>query len=149
MRHFIQREKLDTRYIDGRDALVLSPLFGFVTSGGREIVIRLHNMGTATAPDLNGFLTDGGSVPRFAWPIVGHPFGRWLPAFICHDYDFSFRTVSFEEANDTLAEALDCLGCGALTRRTIVGCVQRFGRGIWQRGAASNGNYFWHYGRIA
>ena len=152
VRHFIGIESLDLRYVDGRDALVVSPEFGFVTSDGREIImrrVRRPRWPLNIESDEHGFLTDGGTIPRFAWPLVGHPFGRWLPAFLVHDYDWSFRTVSFEETNRTLAEALDTLGCPALTRRLIVGAVAHFGGGIWRRGRAHNNELDFHYGKIS
>jgi len=33
-----------------------------------------------------GFHTDGASIPRFFWRIIGHPFGPYLAAAIVHDW---------------------------------------------------------------
>lgn len=146
MRRFINLDRLDTRFIDGREVLLLTPEFGFVTRAGREIIIRTV---TPSNGIREGFLTDGGSIPRFAWPIVGHPFGRYLPAFLIHDYDFSFRAVGFDEANETLHETLDTLHCPRWQRLAIVNAVHLCGHGIWARGAVNNGSYIYHYGEIA
>jgi len=45
--------------------------------GGRAALLR------------RGGLTDGGSIPRAGWPIVGHPFMMPnLPAYLQHDFEF-------------------------------------------------------------
>jgi len=146
VKHFIGLETLDTRYVDGTDILLVSPRFGFVTAEGREIVIRPVRPQAGGA--LHGFLTDGGTIPRLAWALVGHPFGRYLPAFLIHDYEWSFRTVSFAETNRTLGQALHALGCPWLKRRTIVRAVSLFGGGIWRRGAAHDHDLAFHSGEI-
>lgn len=32
-----------------------------------------------------GFLSDGASIPKIAWSIVGHPFGLYLESAVIHD----------------------------------------------------------------
>ena len=33
-----------------------------------------------------GFVTDGASIPRLVWTLVGHPFGKYFNAAIAHDW---------------------------------------------------------------
>ena len=33
-----------------------------------------------------GFVTDGASIPRFAWLFIGHPFGKYFKAALAHDW---------------------------------------------------------------
>lgn len=144
MSRFLHLDSLDIRYVDGDDALVLSPQFGFEDSTGRVIMIRR----TIQEGRVLGFLTDGGTIPRFAWPLVGHPFGRYLPAFVIHDYEWSFRAENFGATNRVLAEALAALGCPFITRQLIVRNVSTFGYGIWKRGTEHDGDLAYHYGEV-
>jgi len=34
---------------------------------------------------LAGLATDGGSKPRIFWSLFGHPYDRFLPAYVIHD----------------------------------------------------------------
>jgi len=34
---------------------------------------------------LAGLYTDGGSKPRIFWSLFGHPYDRFLPAYVIHD----------------------------------------------------------------
>jgi len=36
-----------------------------------------------------GFITDFASIPRFAWPIIGHPAGEYAQAAALHDWLYS------------------------------------------------------------
>lgn len=47
--------------------------------------IRVYALGTRYVVPA-GTLTDGASIPRVLWPIVGHPMGRYYPAAVVHDY---------------------------------------------------------------
>ena len=73
-------EKLEVAFIDGKLWRLLKSFWydvGEEDSGERVIVIA-------------GFLTDFASVPRFAWPIIGHPTGRYGKASVVHDWLYRY-----------------------------------------------------------
>ena len=104
---------------DGRSAKLLEP-FSYVDTGG-----RVH---TATA----GMITDGGSVPRFFWRLIGSPFTRCLPAYIIHDwYCERAADLAGQAANDLrrqadrlFAEMLAYLGVSRLKRAMMYAGVR-------------------------
>jgi hypothetical protein len=97
-----------------------------------------------------GFLSDGGTIPRPFWSIYER-FGKFLPAFLCHDYRWSFRddfpSMTFKDANDLLYADVFAIG-DKVSAYTIYRAVQSFGRGIWDRGKLHNGDVSYHYARI-
>jgi hypothetical protein len=60
-------------YQHGKRRIILSAPFSAVTS-----------MGVVTAPA--GMISDGGSIPRAAWSIVGHPLSEFLEECVIHDW---------------------------------------------------------------
>jgi len=100
---------------------------------------------------VHGFVTDGGSVPRLAWPLAGHPLSKRLHRYIKHDGCFSLRDLiglSFSDANEELY--YDCLDAGdpMPLAYSIWKSVQYGGRGVWRRGAARANDLSWHYAPI-
>ena len=62
---------------------------------GEKDTIRLDGalewrIGHADSPDAVvvpvGFTSDGASIPRLFWPVVGHPLGRMRKAGVLHDF---------------------------------------------------------------
>jgi hypothetical protein len=54
-----------------------------------------------------GFITDGASVPRLLWRVVGHPFqGRALAAAIVHDALYQVEAIPRAEADRVFYELL-------------------------------------------
>jgi hypothetical protein len=46
------------------------------------------------------FVCDGGSKPNWSWVLFGHPLGRYLMAYIIHDYDY--HTIREGVANSVI-----------------------------------------------
>ena len=40
-----------------------------------------------------GFRCDGGTKPKIIWPLFGHPFGRYLLAYIFHDKGYALMRL--------------------------------------------------------
>lgn len=82
-----------------------------------------------------GFTTDGGSIPRVAWPLVGHPWDDGGKAYVLHDYCYASRPfgVDRKRADEILCEALEVLGFGWLRRSLIYRAVRLFGGAAWER----------------
>jgi len=80
-----------------------------------------------------GFRTDFASIPRFAWSIIGSPWGKYGKAAVIHDYGY-FKTLYTRKKVDRIfLEAMKTLGVGWLKRRTMWLAV-RIGAGkIWRK----------------
>jgi hypothetical protein len=70
---------------NGRRCIVLTRPFAAKTS-----------LGMVTAPA--GFVSDGGSIPRFAWSIIGHPLDEYLEDTVIHDFMYSPLNTTFDRA---------------------------------------------------
>jgi hypothetical protein len=129
---------------------------------GGDSVIKLHPIRTEFADDSDtikllegvsyivpeldakiiikpGFLTDGASIPRFFWRIIGHPFAAdILPAALLHDA--LYQTELFPRAFcDRVFR--DYLGQRGFSwwRRTAVWLGVRLGGGFVWRGHTASG----------
>lgn len=83
-----------------------------------------------TVPE--GFVTDGASIPQFAWGIVGHPLGLYAAAAVLHDWLYRTAPVCRLRADELLLEAMAVLGVGWIRRRTIYRAVRWFGGWAWE-----------------
>jgi len=71
-----------------------------------------------------GFITDGVSSPKFAWPVVG-PFGNAFTAALVHDWCFSpyNNKYSWKESNWLFLELMKESGVGFAMRWAIYSAV--------------------------
>jgi hypothetical protein len=82
-----------------------------------------------------GFCTDGASIPRAAWRIVGHPFQVPLlgPA-LCHDAIYDAELVAtHHEADWLFLEWMEMAGIGWCKRNTVWSAVRTCGGFLWDR----------------
>lgn len=88
-----------------------------------------------------GYRTDGQSVPRFAWPIIGHPFyGRSVPAAIGHDFAMQSHhrapgqsdRQAVRAANEAFRRALIRGGVSACKARVEWAAVSLAGMHVWR-----------------
>jgi hypothetical protein len=84
-----------------------------------------------------GMRTDGASIPRIAWRLVGHPFQIPLlgPA-LGHDALYAAELVSREEADRWFLEAMRRAGIGWAKRNAIWLAVRAGGGVSWRRHTA-------------
>ena len=84
-----------------------------------------------------GMITDGGSIPRFLWRLIGSPFtGVARPAYIIHDkYCYKANDLEGAEraelrlsADKLLLEILEYLGVKKWRLKTIYTAVRIFSR---------------------
>ena len=82
-----------------------------------------------------GFVSDGGSIPRLWWWLVGHPFAPdAVLAFFVHDYlhrQKHLANVTSKRAHWVLYVTLRALHVGLLRRSLMYSAVAVFG-GRWQ-----------------
>ena len=83
---------------DGIRMIVQGP-FGFRDKRGREW------------PVAAGFETDGASIPRALWTILGSPFtGKYLPAAVVHDYHCQDKKASWQDVHLVFYDAMIASG---------------------------------------
>jgi len=118
---------LCVQFIDGRYWLLLTPFEYYVGDDANNEVIFVHA----------GFKTDFASIPRFAWPIIGHPTGRYGKAAVVHDYLYSDPSAGVAEArsrrrcDQIFLEGMQVLGVGWLKRSVMYSAVRLFGSAAW------------------
>lgn len=57
-----------------------------------------------------GTKTDGASIPRILWRVVGHPLGEYCQAAVLHDYLYQTGKVTRSRADELLYEGMEVLG---------------------------------------
>ena len=84
---------------------------------------------------LPGFATDGGSIPRAAWRIAGHPFQLpCLAYFLAHDADYAGELRGREECDRRLLEGMRLDGTVPAAKRLLIHrAVRRGGWAPWAR----------------
>jgi len=73
-----------------------------------------------------GFLCDLASVPKALWWLFP-PYGSYTYAAIVHDWLYRTGAVSRAVADATFLEAMELLGTGGFTRRSMYVAVRIFG----------------------
>lgn len=76
-----------------------------------------------------GFVTDGASVPRLLWRVVGHPMETpQIAAAVLHDWRYSTGDVPRADADALFREDLAAVGVGFARRWLFYFAVRLFGR---------------------
>ena len=100
---------------DGRNMQVAQP-FGFVDSQARKWEVP------------SGAITDGASIPRVFWSIIGSPFtGNYLQASVIHDYYCSTKNRSWMDTHDVFFESMIASGEAKNNALLMWAAVYRFG----------------------
>ena len=104
--------------------------------GDVMVIVLMHyirvftSLGLVTIP--SGFRSDGLSIPRCAWGIIGPGTGRAFRAGLLHDFlyskssDHTFRTTR-KQADDLFLEAMWRLDIPWAKRRAMYLAVRAFG----------------------
>lgn len=79
-----------------------------------------------------GFITDGASIPKVCWTIIGHPFGRYLEAAVIHDFLYFEGTLTRKECDKVFLEAMKELKVFALQRWVMYKGVRMWGWLGWR-----------------
>jgi hypothetical protein len=80
-------------YRNGEWAHTLDPRVEILTRGDKILIRLLETIAYVDSRDVwhyaeKGFVCDGGSKHPIIWPVFGHPLGRYIMAYIIHDYDY-------------------------------------------------------------
>ena len=114
-------EDLNALFIGNGQWRLITP-FTYITKSGKEIIAPVN------------MITDGASIPRFAWMIVGSPWsGRYVKATIPHDFLYSKAEGSRKEADLIFYEAMGVLGVPRWKRWIMYQAVRIFAYFIWQQ----------------
>ena len=85
---------------------------------------------------FKGFFTDGATIPRLLWRIMGHPFmSLYVTAAVIHDFLYSNLcelNINREQADLIFLEILEKWGVGPIKRKTIYRAVRLFGGKHWK-----------------
>lgn len=94
-----------------------------------------HRDGTRTAARIPyGFKTDGASIPRFFWRVVGTPFEPDLMlGALLHDRLYRTGAVTRRQADEALYDRMRLDGVGRVRARVIWLAVRLFGWLFWHR----------------
>jgi hypothetical protein len=74
-----------------------------------------------------GFITDGASIPKICWTIIGHPFGKYLEAAVIHDYLYYRGLLSRKKCDRIFLNDMKKLRIFALQRWAMFRAVRMFG----------------------
>ncbi len=80
-----------------------------------------------------GFITDGASIPKIFWPLIGGPLGPYAPAAVVHDFIYKYQLRDREEADRIFLEAMGVLGVAWWRRRSMWLAVRVAGWRPWNR----------------
>lgn len=81
-----------------------------------------------------GFETDGASIPRFFWRVIGEPFeSRAMPAALAHDALYATEAMRRVDCDFVFRELLRRRGVGWCRRTAMWAAVRCFGWIVWRR----------------
>ncbi len=88
-----------------------------------------------------GFLTDGGSLPRIVWTLIGSPWsGRYPKACVPHDWHYWSQTITRKEADRQFLDGMEILGVSWWKRRLMYRVVRLVAWICWNKRAINNKN---------
>lgn len=136
------------------DARMESTLFGRFLSpldarlitddGGRQIellrplVFRDVNFETVVVPE--GFRSDGASIPRALWWLMGHPLGGlYRRAAVIHDYECVTKTLPWQYVHNRFYRSMRADGTSHIRAEAMRIAVYRFGP-RWEYTPHDHGN---------
>lgn len=123
----------------------------FETLPGGKRVSLLSELAVPTPLGIlivpKGFITDGASIPRWAWPLVGPPLaGPHFKAAVVHDYLCDRAKENNDYGERVLADAVFYMvlyqteGVPIWKRSIMYGAVRMWGRMTYKRVKPTNRN---------
>ena len=80
-----------------------------------------------------GFITDGASIPKFAWSVIGGPMGKYAAAAVVHDYLYKVQSYTRKKADLIFYEAMQVLKVPFWKRWLMHKAVRVAGWRPWNR----------------
>ena len=80
----------------------------------------------------SGLMTDGASIPRAFWSIIGCPLmGKYVGSALVHDALYDSQLTTREEADKLFIEMLADNGVGTVKRKLMYWAVRTGGGSFW------------------
>lgn len=79
-----------------------------------------------------GYPTDGASIPRAAWAVIGHPWDYYLPAAIVHDALYAAEVWPRQEADACFHDLMQALSVEHFRLHAMYYAVRLFGLWAWR-----------------
>lgn len=121
----------------GGDLKILCPTDGRRTKVLLEEFVAWTPFGIIKAPA--GFETDGFSIPRALWPMIGSPWDRFVPAAVVHDYLYASTggdgAYTRKDADRVFKWLLTALGMSSVRAELMYRGVRVGGWVGWRRHA--------------
>lgn len=111
------------------DRWVVTHPFTFLRPNGLEHTVPVLPRGA----DRLGFVTDGATIPRVFWSIIGGPEGAYFPAAVLHDFLYVAKPVDRYTADCVFLEAMKALGVNRAKRYAMFWAVRAAGWIVWNR----------------
>ena len=116
------------------------PIIVELLPGGRKVRVvesfsyDVGKKGGSTIYVPAGFVSDGATIPRFAWPIIGSPLtGKYRAAAILHDYLYYTAKYPRKRCDEIFLEAMTVLKVNKVKRTIIFWAVRFFGDIAWDK----------------
>jgi len=95
----------------------------------------------------NRFVTDGASIPKFLWSIVGSPWsGKYAEAAIPHDWGYHKQKLTRKQYDLVFLEAMKVLKVPFWKRRLMYQAVRIAGFIPWNKRVSKKSGVFGHFG---
>lgn len=89
----------------GVQAWVVQRTFAFIDSAGQYWTVPVLTRTEAGRTYTLGLFSDGASIPRIAWTLIGTPEGPYYPAALLHDAGYVLKTRTRAATDWMLYEA--------------------------------------------
>ena len=120
------------RWFETEEVILSRPVYGYNKHATLES--PLHAVwGDLSIVVMPGYVTDGASIPRAAWRVIGHPFGPYLAAAVVHDALYGSQVVSREVADQCFRDLMEELGIARWKRALMYRAVRMAGGFVWAR----------------
>ncbi len=123
---FITKLQYDRDVIGSNVWIVLTNPLVYMTSDGEKLTVP------------TGFRSDGASIPRIVWFLIGHPFGSYLESAVVHDFPYKNPNKWFLGTKNKRKRA-DWVILDAMTSQGI----KKWRRKIMYRTLRMGGWMFW------
>jgi len=81
-----------------------------------------------------GLITDGASIPKYLWGIVGSPFtGRYTRPALIHDALYASERLSRKDCDNLFLEMMEADGVSWLKRYSMYLAVRAGGMFVWKK----------------
>jgi len=117
-----------------------NPIIVELLPGGRKVRVvesfsyDIGKKGGFTIEVPVGFVSDGATIPRFAWFFIGSPMtGKYRAGAILHDYLYYTAKYPRKRCDEIFLEAMIVLKVNKVKRTIIFWAVRFFGDIAWDK----------------